>query len=275
MVEIGSGIPQSDISPPDLDNNKHAFAVAFLTSAVAVFAFKEQLKGVVLNFHFARWDVYNASLVFVSLLGLSSYFFALSMISFRSYGKFMNKIADFLYAAGMLYPLGTIVVWIFMQAISTLKPSQKKIQILGSLLAVASGLIVSFLATRIESKSLKESRQKLIYTLRDGYPMYYKFSKESFREGDFIASYRYSLSSIREAIWVILLTKKGKYSDSTIEALVKDSVKYGLLTEEKASKIMSAAEKINTALEISKRDAQALLRLGREIIKSVPISDKG
>lgn len=93
--------------------NKPNFVISLLAMVLAFMVFKEELLTLKLNFGFFNVSGYVLAIVFISLLWISSYLFALNYINtrFPKVYKLVNYLANVFYLLAVSFPIIVLILW--------------------------------------------------------------------------------------------------------------------------------------------------------------------
>lgn len=97
--------------------------------------------------------------VFVAILSLSVYFYALTLIKFERANNFFNLLGNWTYAIALLYPPFVITIYLISLlsiAIASILKSNTFTSLITYILSTGSGFVASILANKIQKRFKKE-----------------------------------------------------------------------------------------------------------------------
>jgi len=269
----------------DYTKDKPIFVATLLASFLAFIALKDNLSLISISLGFCQTTFLQLFVVFIVLLAVSAYLYALDYIRY-GYGprmqdsiifKWIIPVANFLYILAMVFPFIVFLAWIINILIKLIKiPSLEILLIITNSLLTVLTLILAFTQSKIFTKNLrkeyaekfkKEGEQQLQRTGR-------LYRNKSYSESVFEA-FKVFESFLREK-----LEKKGIYTKNfKVSDLINSALKENILSPKDISKI---DELRNTRNKVShfktsftKQDADFALKAVEEIIQKAPTEDKG
>lgn len=142
----------------DLDKIKIGFAIGLLAGLFTLgplvneSAFSFSLFTIDIKLIYIYW-------VFVAILSLSVYFYALTLIKFEKVNNIFNLLGNWTYAIALLYPPFVITIYLISLLSIVIAPVLKSDNfnsIISTILSAISGFAVSFLANKIQKRFKKE-----------------------------------------------------------------------------------------------------------------------
>jgi len=142
----------------ELDKIKIGFAIALLAG---LFTMQPLIEASAFSFDFFTINLKVTLLywIFVSLLALSVYFYALALIKFEKLTSFFQGFGNWTYAISLLFPPFILTIYIISLLLKLISPIFKSDNITTSisfLLGITSSVFASFLVNKVQAKFKKE-----------------------------------------------------------------------------------------------------------------------
>jgi hypothetical protein len=189
---------------PSRFNDQSNFLVAFVASIIGLLVFRTDLEMVSVSIFAIQISIFSIVLIFIGLMGLSSYVSALAIVSkninFTLFPlpRYLEKIATYLTVMSLLYPMFVVIIYTISLLASFVSPNAlDAASLISTMSAVLAGFYLSYVIGRgrqqkeiedsylysgtLESRFYDRSDQKNEYSFLEHYQFVTGYAREYLR----------------------------------------------------------------------------------------------